>query len=171
MKRLYKKKSLFTIIPKIIAFLNKKLGFLFVGLVLVYPPFISTNLNIHDYSEQKNTIQNQEISTTTIYPIIEKKAPRKVMDIRITAYSSTIGQTDSTPFITANGTCVHDGIIAANCFPFGTKVRIPDLFGDKIFTVQDRMAVRMGCSTIDIWFADTWSARQFGKKYSKIEVL
>ena len=51
----------------------------------------------------------------------------------VTAYSSTPDQTDATPFITANGTTVHDGIIAANWLKFGTRVRIPDMFGDKVF--------------------------------------
>ena len=48
-----------------------------------------------------------------------------------TAYSSTPDQTDSTPFTTASGTQVRDGIIAANFYigrggePFWTPVKIP----------------------------------------------
>ncbi len=43
----------------------------------------------------------------------------------VTAYSSSSLQTDSTPFITAAGTEVRDGIIANNLLAFGTKVKIP----------------------------------------------
>ncbi len=67
----------------------------------------------------------------------------QAMAMRITAYSSTVDQTDSTPFITANGVHVHDGVVATNALPFGTQIKIPALFGDKVFTVEDRMARRI----------------------------
>src|SRR3989338_9520428 len=68
-----------------------------------------------------------------------------------TAYSSTPDQTDSTPFITANGTYVFDGLVAANFLPFHTKIKIPEMFGDKVFTVEDRMHPRFS-DRIDVWF-------------------
>src|SRR3990167_1248447 len=40
--------------------------------------------------------------------------------VTITAYSSTPEETDSTPFITASGTHVRDGVVAANFLPLGT---------------------------------------------------
>lgn len=88
----------------------------------------------------------------------------------ITAYSSTVWQTDSSPFITAAGTHVRDGIVAANTLPFGTKIMIPDLFGDKVFTVEDRMAPK-NHHKIDIWFPTTYEARQFGVKKAQVLVL
>src|SRR5438128_8379875 len=45
------------------------------------------------------------------------------MTVRATAYSSTRDQTDASPFVTASGTRVRDGIIAINGLKFGTKVR------------------------------------------------
>jgi len=87
-----------------------------------------------------------------------------------TAYNSEIGQTDSTPFITANGSHVRDGIIAANMLPFGTKVRLPDIYGQKVFTVEDRMNQRYS-NRIDIWMAEKSEAKQFGVRYIKMEVL
>ena len=95
----------------------------------------------------------------------------KTINVVITAYSSTPDQTDSTPFITASGKCVADGIIANNMLPFGTKVRIPALYGDKVFTVQDRMASYKSNYHIDIWFPDRSSAVKFGVKNAKIEIL
>ncbi|MBI2036999.1 MAG: hypothetical protein HYT14_01400, partial [Candidatus Liptonbacteria bacterium] len=55
--------------------------------------------------------------------------------VTITAYSSTPEETDSTPFITASGTHVRDGVVAANFLPFGTAVKIPELYGDRLFVV------------------------------------
>ena len=59
--------------------------------------------------------------------------------VLVTAYSSTVDQCDSTPFITASGIHVHNGTVAANFLRFGTKIKFPVLFGDKIFIVEDRM--------------------------------
>jgi len=89
----------------------------------------------------------------------------------LTGYSSTVAQTDSTPFITANGTYVRDGIVANNGLPFGTELRIPELFGDKLFSVQDRMHARKGSYHFDIWFPTYEQAKNFGVKYAYVEVL
>jgi len=87
-----------------------------------------------------------------------------------TAYSSTFDQTDSTPFVTASGTYVHDGVVACNFLRFGTRVRFPQLYGEKIFVVEDRMA-HYNSHKMDIWFASRWQAKQFGVKRAKVEVL
>lgn len=88
----------------------------------------------------------------------------------VTAYSSTPEQTDSTPFITASGTKVKDGIIAANFLPFGTKVKIPEHFGEKVFIVEDRMHARKK-NFVDIWMPTTEKALAFGVKRTKIVLL
>jgi 3D (Asp-Asp-Asp) domain-containing protein len=89
----------------------------------------------------------------------------------LTAYSSTVAQTDSTPFLTANGTYVHDGVVANNGLPFGTQIRIPELYGDKVFSVEDRMHWRMGSHRFDIWFPTYEQAKNFGVRYAYVEVL
>ncbi len=89
----------------------------------------------------------------------------------VTAYSSTPCQTDDDPYITAAGTWVRDGIIASNLLPFGTKIKIPELYGDKIFVVEDRMSWTKGNYHIDIWFPDYWQALNFGAKRTYIEIL
>lgn len=89
----------------------------------------------------------------------------------ITAYNSVPEQTDDTPFITASGKRVADGIIANNLLPFGTKVRMPQLFGGKIFIVEDRMHSRKGKYMADIWMPEYEQAKQFGAKLTEIEVL
>lgn len=88
----------------------------------------------------------------------------------ITAYSSTPEQTDDTPFITASGSTVRDGIVATNLLPFGTKVKFPELFGDKVFIVEDRMHQRK-MNNFDIWMSSTEAARKFGITFARIIVL
>ena len=90
--------------------------------------------------------------------------------VAVTAYSSTADQTDSTPFITASGTNVRDGIVACNFLRFGTRVRFPQLYGDKIFVVEDRMALK-NSHKIDIWFTTRNEAKEFGVKYLQVEIL
>jgi 3D (Asp-Asp-Asp) domain-containing protein len=94
----------------------------------------------------------------------------RVFYITVTAYSSTPDQTDSTPFITANGSRVKDGVAAANFLPFKTKIKFPEVFGDKIFTIEDRMNRRFS-DRIDIWMPTKADAKKFGVRKIKVEVL
>jgi 3D (Asp-Asp-Asp) domain-containing protein len=96
--------------------------------------------------------------------------PVETLLVRVTAYASVPDETDNTPFITANGTHVHDGIVASNVLPFGTQIQIPKLFGDKVFTVEDRMNKRIK-NTIDIWMPSVSSAVDFGMTHTSIIVL
>lgn len=95
----------------------------------------------------------------------------KKIKMILTAYSSTEDQTDDTPLITASGKTVADGIIANNMLPFGTKIKIPELFGDKIFIIEDRMHSRKGKYQADIWMPEYSEAKNFGAKLTEIEVL
>lgn len=104
-------------------------------------------------------------------PISEDNEPRRVFySIPITAYSSEVGQTDSTPFITASGTTVRRGVVAANFLPIGTKIRIPELYGNEVFVVEDRMNARYN-QRVDIWMEETADARNFGVNWTTIEVF
>ncbi|MDP2864417.1 MAG: 3D domain-containing protein [bacterium] len=93
------------------------------------------------------------------------------IEVVVTAYSSTVDQTDSDPFITAAGTWVKEGIVASNLLPFGTEIRIPEIYGEKIFVVEDRMSWRKGKYHIDIWFPSYLEALNFGTKKTYIEIL
>lgn len=94
----------------------------------------------------------------------------RVVQMRVTAYSSSADETDYNPEYTASGLHVRDGLVASNLFPFGTKIKIPALFGDKIFTVEDRMAKRFQ-KTIDIWMPSKAQALYFGVANAKIIVM
>ncbi len=101
--------------------------------------------------------------------LLKNKKPKVVRWVTITAYSSNVDQCDSTPFITANGKWVYDGLVAANFLRFGTKIKIPEMFGDKVFTVDDRMNKKYN-SRVDIWMPNREMAKEFGVRYLKIEV-
>ena len=101
---------------------------------------------------------------------MNESLPPKTMKVVLTAYSSTSDQTDDTPFITASNTRVRDGIVAANFLAFGTKVKIPSLFGDKVFTVEDRMAKKHN-DKMDIWFPERYLAKNFGVKETDVIIL
>lgn len=98
------------------------------------------------------------------------KVVRTFNKIPTTAYTSRPEETDSTPFTTADGSHVRDGIVAANFLPFGTKIRVPELYGDKIFEVHDRMNKRYWYK-VDFWMADLQAARNHGVRYLTIEVV
>jgi 3D (Asp-Asp-Asp) domain-containing protein len=109
-------------------------------------------------------------------PKIEVKKPRQTVKIWITAYNSLPEQTDSDPCTTASGLNVckrnTEDVIATNYqyLPFGTKVRFPELYGDKIFTVEDRMHQKY-YNHADIWLKNKGDAKKFGRKYTVMEIL
>ena len=107
----------------------------------------------------------------SLLPITGTEPVNKKIKVVITAYSSTFWQTDNTPLVTAAGTSVRDGIIANNLLPFGTRVRIPELYGNKVFIVEDRMHYKKGYYHVDIWFASYEEAVNFGAKNTYIEIL
>lgn len=124
------------------------------------------------FESSKSTTQSQEIDSHPVYlsdnfPVTSKRATLKAY---VTGYSSSPEETDDTPFITARGTLVRDGIVATNMLPFGTKIRIPRVFGNKVFVVEDRMHSRFS-DRVDVWFAEKGDAKRFGIQHAEIEVL
>lgn len=121
-----------------------------------------------------NKVENRQNSLMIVggdsLMCVNQSLQPKVIKVVLTAYSSTPDQTDSTPFTTASNTRVRDGIVAANFLDFGTKVQIPSLFGDKVFTVEDRMAKKHN-DKIDIWFPERYLAKNFGVKEAEVLVL
>jgi 3D (Asp-Asp-Asp) domain-containing protein len=115
---------------------------------------------------QGNTVLGQNLS----YQENLKKEPLRIFAI-VTGYSSTEEETDETPFITASGKFVEDGIVANNFLPFGTKIKIPELFGDKIFVVEDRMKKDKLKFHFDVWFDEKEKAKNFGIKFTWVEIV
>lgn len=94
--------------------------------------------------------------------------------VTLTAYNSLPSQTDSDPCTTANGFNLCNNktgdTIAANFLPFGSKVMIPDLFGEKVFVVRDRMSPRFS-NRVDVWMDGRQEALNFGVRHSNIIIL
>ncbi len=112
------------------------------------------------------------VDNTFLVPAIDKIPDYShAMIVLVTGYSSTPEETDNDPFITASGKVVKDGIVAANFLPFGTKVRFPLLYPNKIFVVEDRMHSRFSKGRVDIWFPSKEMAITFGVKETIMEII
>lgn len=123
-----------------------------------------------DEEVEKTVAQEASKSVAKNNSAEPKNQTKQIMVVVATAYSSTPDQTDETPFVTAWNTNVRDGIIAANFLPFGTQIKIPEIFGDKVFVVEDRMHKRFWYR-IDVWFPERQMAKEFGVKKVRIEIV
>jgi len=151
-----------------------------LGILFIFLPFLSfytdrstANKTINEenlFGQERLTILGNDSLLPIADPAPELKVVKK-MNVVITAYSSTVWQTDNSPFITASNTRVREGIVANNYLPFGTKVRMPEIYGDKIFIVEDRMNKKKSNYHIDIWLPSYSEAKNFGAKKTYIEVL
>lgn len=132
---------------------------------------------------EKNTNNKEKINGAEVTPIVKKsniqteQSKSEGVDHgfhSMTAYTSEAAQTDSSPCITANGfnVCKHgiEDTVAANFLKFGTKVKIPELFGDRVFVVRDRMNRRYP-DRVDVWMINKPDAMKFGVRHAKIVVL
>lgn len=106
-------------------------------------------------------------------------------DVVMTAYSSTVSQTDSTPFLTSTNQRVKLGIVAASRdllaekLPYGTQLRVVAINntskcgGQKpeiILEVQDTMNKRKR-NQLDLWLPSTSKAREWGRCEVTVEIL
>lgn len=131
-------------------------------------------------------------SEPATFPISGNREPAYSQWVVATAYSSDPWQTDSTPCIPAMNfdLCANyeanglENTIAANFLPLGTQVKLPELYGDKVFVVRDRMNSRYnGTNRIDIWVGSETPVNQeiianakakaiaFGVKQIKMEIF
>lgn len=138
-------------------------------------------------NQQAQTILTQESGTTIInlprgVKVYTRELPQDNKEYRIlwqdyrtfTGYNSDPWQTDDTPCIAANGfdVCKHgiEDTVAANFLKFGTKIRIPEKYGDRVFTVRDRMNRRYP-NSVDIWMIHKQDAKEFGRRRLLMQVV
>ncbi len=140
----------------------------FIGNFQVSRPEVKEPLQPEEVISGFSIIEGNSILAGS--PLPEPQVAKKIKVV-VTAYSSTYFETDGNPFITAAGTQVRDGIIANNKYPFGTKIRFPEIYGEKIFVVEDRMNWKKGPYHFDIWFSSYWEALNFGAKNTYVEIL
>lgn len=156
------------ITPEGVFNMGKKIVTAVVGILIVTFPMPSETPTTKDnHTAKSNGVTIAHAAEAPDDVEAEAISSRKVW---VTAYTSTPEETDDTPFITAMGTTVRDGIIATNLLPFGTRVKIPRLFGNKVFTVEDRMHPRKK-NFVDVWMDSKQDAREFGIAYTDIIVL
>ncbi len=156
----------------------KMVIFLSVVELIMFPmPILARNFGEKTKFYNKvteNYIKNKKLVKYIGFPESKDLTIKKVSYHIITAYTSEVGQCDNSPCITASGfnVCRHnqEDTIAANFLKFGTKIRIPELFGDRIFIVRDRMNKKYN-NRIDIWMKNKQQAVKLGKKLAKIEIL
>ena len=155
-----------------------------IGILILALPIAETNLRqfplnplenfytpyLKNFNPDLLTIQDNTL-ISALNPSLPKSNVSKKVKMVITAYSSTPDQTDCTPFITASNTMVRKGIVANNGLAFGTKVRMPEIFGNKIFVVEDRMHSRKSNYHLDIWKQTREQAINFGIKKTIVEVI
>ncbi len=168
MKNFFKNLKTWTIFPSLFLIL--------FGLFIEFSPFFSS-----EAQEKRGVFFIEELPLAVIFqkntilafsnPNNPSLPPPKRISVVVTGYSSTPCQTDDDPYITAAGTLVRKGIVANNFLPFGTKIKIPELFGDEIFIVEDRMHWRKGNYIVDVWFPDYWQALNFGAHKTYIEIV
>ncbi len=120
----------------------------------------------------KGGITNDSVMEQSIVSQTASIAGTQQIRVWVTAYTSDPLETDDTPNITALGTETREGIAAANFLPFGTKFMIPEVYGNRVFVIEDRMNARFNDQRIvDIWFNDKTEAIKFGKQVFTINLL
>ena len=149
---------------------NKKI---FAFLILVQ--LVALNFPHVTLAQTLNAQEQNQVQTLG-FPEAADRIPREIKYLTLTAYNSLPSQTDHEPCIAASGKnlCTHnqENVIAINGLPFGTLVRFPELFGDQVFTVEDRMNARYGSYRADLWLKNLSDAKEFGVKYRvKTEIL
>ena len=101
-------------------------------------------------------------------PIPAEEPPKNnILIAEVTAYSSSLDETQGDPFITASGQRVRDGIIACSRdYPFGTRF----LIEGRLYVCLDRLA-RKYDHRFDIWKPSKAEALRFGRRELPIEVF
>ncbi|PJE76432.1 hypothetical protein COV05_04555 [Candidatus Uhrbacteria bacterium CG10_big_fil_rev_8_21_14_0_10_48_16] len=148
---------------------------------VLFPKLANADIEIQEMGLNTETVSmiiasmQNETEAYGQLPVSDMAPARRHYTIPMTAYTSEVGQTDDTPCITASGLDVCErnieNVVAANFLPLGTRVKIPELYGDRVFYVEDRMNARYDYK-MDIWMKDLADAKEFGlKRQVTIEVF
>jgi 3D (Asp-Asp-Asp) domain-containing protein len=171
---------MFTLIARVPALIRRSpveclaIAVLIVVLSYVIVPLTATGAEVDEPAEDRSValavaaMQNETVPFGQL-PKSGLRGPFYTKVVQVSAYNSLPEQTDSTPFITASGTHVRHGVVAANFLPIGTRVTIPDYYGDQIFVVEDRMNARYQ-NNMDIWMESVADARSFGRRNVRINI-
>lgn len=119
------------------------------------------------------------IPATTVYsraeakeldepPLYSPQSSYTVVYAEISAYTSSVDETDDTPFLTASGAVTGHGTLACpRKYPFGTKVEI----AGKLYTCEDRMAQKYRDREVfDMWTESKSIAYQWGRRNVNVKI-
>ncbi len=92
----------------------------------------------------------------------------QVVVAEVSAYTSSVDETDDTPHITASGSTTREGVLACpGRFKFGTKIEIDG----KLYSCEDRMGKRYRDKmNFDVWMDSKEVAYQWGRKTLEIKI-
>ena len=144
---------------------------------LLFPQY-SVAGQINGFNREKTDFQSENNNslflTTNHLPEIALKQfkIKNTVYTTVTAYSSSVDECGIDPFTMASGDRVFDGAIAHQYLQFGTKVRFPEIFGEKIFVVKDRLGHQFtSYYHVDMWVQSKAEAKNWGAKVIKMEIL
>lgn len=115
-------------------------------------------------------------AASTVAQVNLKQPKTEKFVAELTAYTSRHSETDSDPFISADGNHVYDGLVACSReYPFGTKVVI----NGRTYRCGDRMAQKndharnlsLTKPRFDIWMDNLSDAKQFGRRELAVTVI
>ena len=134
---------------------QRKIAFIIAFVILVVVFFISR-------------IEGKAV--TYIAPEVEaSEIKREIISAVITAYTSSVDETDDRPWETASGGIAGDGSVACpEWLDFGTHI----LIQEKEYTCDDRMNARYRTSNhFDVWRETKQEAYLWGRQLLAVEVL
>lgn len=111
--------------------------------------------------------QRAEAAVVSEFPSAREE--HEVVLATVTAYTSSVDETDDTPFITASGATTGHGVIACpSKYDFGTKV----IIGDTEYTCEDRMNRRYWeQDRFDIWVETKKEAYHWGIQEVEVKII
>ena len=122
------------------------------------------------------TIALSNAASTVALGMSIKTPKQEKFVAELTAYTSRAKETDSDPFISADGNYVYKGLIACSReYSFGTKV----IVNGRTYTCGDRMAQKndharnlsLTKPRFDIWMSDLADAKQFGRRHMEVTIV
>ena len=128
--------------------------------ILIYILFLAiiVFMLIIEYITFGNKVVSPRYEGMPFLEPIKNPLTPKIVFAEVTAYSSTLGQTDSTPHLTAHQTLVDEQTIACPRYlSFHTKVVIQG----QIYECLDRMNIKYP-DRFDVWFPTKQQAVDFG---------
>lgn len=147
---------------------KKCMMFLVAAGLFAWPAGIKADTSLpHPQSTTSDAYPNAVLAVAPVATTVTQPETKTVW---VTAYTSEPDETSDHPLITASGGMVHDGVVADNLLPFGTQIEIPALFGNKVFTVEDRTSQKF-TGRVDIWMPTQTEAVNFGIQKTQIVIL